>query len=53
MTDGDRAVMANMQRKANQSAAMFARLVAEMNHAAASQVRAGFTRPTSIPAWLH
>ena len=53
MTDGDRAVMANMQRKANQATAMFARLVAEMNHAAMSQAHAGFACPTSIPAWLH
>lgn len=53
MTEGDRAVMANMQRKANQATAMFTRLVAEMNHAAMSQARAGFACPTSIPAWLH
>ena len=53
MTQGELAVMANLQRKAEQAAAMFSRLVAEMNHALSLQQRTRFDRQTNLPTWLH
>lgn len=53
MTQGELAVMANLQRKAEQAAAMFSRLVAEMNHAMSLNQRTRFDHQTHLPVWLH
>ena len=51
-TEGEKAVLANLQRKARAADAMFSRLVAEMNHALAIGRGTTFTTPERIPAWL-
>jgi len=51
-TEGERAVLANLQRKARAADDMFSRLVAEMNHALAIGRGTTFTTQERIPAWL-
>jgi hypothetical protein len=51
-TEGERGVMANLQRKAEQAEAMFSRLVAEMNNAASIDRGVAANRPLEVPSWL-
>ena len=51
-TEGERGVMRNLQRKADQADAMFSRLVAEMNNALAADKIAGNYQPLRLPQWL-
>jgi Helicase conserved C-terminal domain len=51
-TEGERGVMRNLQRKAEQADAMFTRLVAEMNSALAIQRTNNATKAIEVPAWL-
>ncbi len=51
-TEGERGVMRNLQRKAEQADAMFSRLVAEMNQALAIERANEYTKPVQVPAWL-
>jgi len=51
-TEGERGVMRNLQRKAEQADEMFSRLVLEMNHALAIERANKMTRQMEVPAWL-
>lgn len=51
-TDGEQAVMKNLQRKAAQADAMFSALVAEMNHATSINLDEGFDEQEQVPSWL-
>jgi hypothetical protein len=51
-TEGELAVLSNLQRKAAQADQMFSRLVAEMNHAIHIDRGADFTQREEIPQWL-
>ena len=51
-TDGERGVLANLQRKSNQADAMFSRLVAEMNNAIAIAKVDRHTNRQEVPTWL-
>jgi hypothetical protein len=51
-TEGERGVMKNLQRKAEQADAMFSRLVAEMNNALAIERANNMTKKMEIPTWL-
>jgi superfamily II DNA/RNA helicase len=51
-TDGERKVMANLRRKAEQADRMFGHLVAHMNEALAIRTGSRFDRPTEVPQWL-
>jgi len=51
MTEGERAVMENLRRKADQASAMFENLVAEMNHAAGIAKRNDYTNSMRMPSW--
>lgn len=52
-TEGERGVLANLQRKAVQSDKMFSSLVAEMNSAMAiDRSLSNFTQTEQVPAWL-
>lgn len=51
-TEGERGVMKNLQRKAEQADDMFSRLVAEMNHAIKIDSRTNFGKQMEIPTWL-
>ena len=51
-TKGGHDVMANLQRKADQSDRMFTALVAHMNEAIEIRDRREFTLPEEVPAWL-
>ena len=51
-TEGERGVMRNLQRKAEQADTMFSHLVEEMNNSLAIQRAAFNTKPMEIPAWL-
>jgi len=51
-TEGERGVMRNLQRKAEQADEMFSRLVAEMNHSLAIARANNMTKPVEVPAWL-
>jgi hypothetical protein len=51
-TDGERGVMKNLQRKAEQADAMFSRLVAEMNHAKGIAHVNQMTNRVEVPSWL-
>jgi superfamily II DNA or RNA helicase len=52
MTEGERSVMENMQRKARQADKMFSHLVAEMNNSIAVEKSAKFTKTEEVPSWL-
>jgi len=51
-TEGERGVLANLQRKASQADQMFSRLVAEMNHALSVDKASNFTKTQEVPSWL-
>ncbi len=51
-TEGERSVLANLQRKSAQADAMFERLVAEMNNARAVANDTSFNKPVEMPNWL-
>jgi hypothetical protein len=51
-TEGERGVMANLQRKAHAADRMFSSLVAEMNTAMKIDRAINFTDKEEIPAWL-
>ena len=51
-TEGERGVLRNLQRKAAQADAMFARLVTEMNAALGIERANPFTLTEDLPAWL-
>jgi hypothetical protein len=51
-TEGQRGVLANLQRKARQADRMFSRLVEEMNEALHIERSHDFTTPETVPAWL-
>jgi len=52
MTEGERAIMDNQQRKAEAAGKMFESLVREMNHSLAVQGFQGFKNKEEIPTWL-
>lgn len=51
-TEGERGVMRNLQRKADQADEMFSRLVSEMNNAQAVVKSQRGTKQMEVPAWL-
>jgi hypothetical protein len=51
-TEGDRDVLANLQRKARQADEMFSNLVREMNEVLHLQRSRAFTTEERIPSWL-
>ncbi len=51
-TEGERGVLANLQRKADQADAMFSRMVMEMNSAMAIDRRAESRTSVEVPQWL-
>ncbi len=51
-TEGERGVMRNLQRKAEQADEMFSRLVAEMNQALAIERANHLTKKMELPSWL-
>ena len=51
-TEGQRGVLANMQRKSEQADAMFDRLVQHMNDALGIKRTNPFTNPQEVPSWL-
>lgn len=51
-TEGERGVMRNLQRKADQADDMFSRLVAEMNNALAIERANNMTKKVQVPSWL-
>jgi hypothetical protein len=51
-TEGERGVLRNLQRKAEQADKMFSNLVAEMGAAQAIDRASAFTKTQEIPAWL-
>lgn len=51
MTEGERKIMENLQRKAEAAEVMFANLIAEMNNALAATSIRHFDRAMEVPAW--
>lgn len=51
-TEGERGVVKNMQRKAQQADQMFSALVAQMNTAMAIDRATNFTKQQELPSWL-
>jgi hypothetical protein len=51
-TEGERGVMRNLQRKAEQADKMFSNLVAEMNQALAIERVNNMTKKIEVPSWL-
>ena len=51
-TEGERGVMRNLQRKAEQADEMFSHLVAEMNNALRIERANNMTKTMEVPAWL-
>jgi hypothetical protein len=51
-TEGERGVLANLQRKAEQADRMFSNLVNEMNAAMAIDRAAQFHTQMRVPTWL-
>lgn len=51
-TEGEKGVLKNLQRKAEQADRMFSNLVAEMNAAIAIDRSATFTKKMEMPTWL-
>lgn len=52
LTEGERRVMDNMQRKSDQARAMFDALVAEMNNAQTLNLRTNYNTKQETPQWL-
>lgn len=51
-TEGEKGVLANLHRKAQQADRMFSSLVEHMNHAASIKAVNTFTKDTEAPRWL-
>ena len=51
-TEGEKGVLKNLQRKAEQANSMFSNLVAEMNAAIAIDRESSFTKSMEVPSWL-
>lgn len=51
MTEGERRIMQNLRRKAEQAEAMFANLISEMNSAMAVNTAKRFDKAMELPAW--
>jgi len=51
MTEGERKIIENRQRKALQAEAMFANLISEMNNAMAVSTAKSFDKAMEVPAW--
>lgn len=51
-TEGERGILANMKRKADQADEMFSRLIAEMNNALAIDRVNNMTKQIEVPTWL-
>lgn len=51
-TEGQRGVMANLQRKSQAADKMFSRLVESMNNAMGLSVGTKFTKKEEVPSWL-
>jgi len=51
-TEGERGVLANLQRKASQAETMFANLVLEMNKEMAISRSTQFNKKQEVPSWL-
>ncbi len=51
-TEGERGILRNLQRKAEQADRMFGNLVAEMNAAIAIGRAADYTKTQEVPSWL-
>lgn len=51
-TEGERGIMKNLQRKAEQADGMFSRLVAEMNQALAIERVNNIVKRVEVPSWL-
>ena len=51
-TEGEKGVLKNLQRKAEQANGMFSNLVAEMNAAIAIDRESSFTKSMEVPSWL-
>jgi hypothetical protein len=52
LTEGERRIMENLQRKRGQSERMFASLVSEMNNSLAITKAAYRSQPIAIPSWM-
>jgi len=52
LTDGERKVMQNLQRKSEGASVMFEQLVAEMNHSIGIERTNPYTKSEEIPPWL-
>lgn len=52
MTEGDRAVMSNQKRKADQAAQMFAKMIERMNEALGIDRSMKFNMLAEVPTWL-
>jgi hypothetical protein len=51
-SEGERGVLANLQRKAKRADEMFQHLVTEMNHGVAVKMNRDFNTKTEVPPWL-
>lgn len=51
-TEGGKATLANLERKAEQADAMFTELITHMNNAVRIQRRSDHTTPLEVPTWL-
>jgi hypothetical protein len=52
MTEGERKVLENMQRKAAAADRMFSHLIAEMNNAIGIDVANDHNKQMEVPKWL-
>lgn len=52
LTEGERRIMENLQRKRGQAEKMFASLVSEMNNSLAIEKATYRTQPITIPSWM-
>jgi superfamily II DNA or RNA helicase len=52
LTEGERRIMENLQRKRGQAERMFASLVSEMNNSLAIEKAAYRSQPIAIPSWM-
>jgi hypothetical protein len=51
LTEGERKIIENRQRKAEQAEAMFSNLILEMNNAMAVNAAKSFSKTMEVPAW--
>lgn len=52
LTEGERRIMENLDRKRQQAEEMFSNLVAEMSHAAGIMAASSHDNATEVPSWL-